>query len=159
MAWAPLKSRFWGPNAALSILATYLCIAGLSCATCLQHGPSCLPLGTQFGARTTPRGTRKPLPGATFCYSGRTLIFDNTPMVLLHFWCPAGSQRAVCWHKKSLLRAPFVQDTVPCHFGSDSGAHCPNLGPTWSPRWPPTCRQRGPMELFFWTLFYLSLPS
>ena len=152
------KSRFWGQNASILLPRHFAVHCRPPCPTYPQHGPSWLPLGAQHGARTAPKWPGKPLPGATCRCSLRTLDFDNPPMVLLHFWCPAGSQRAVCWHNKSLLRALFVRDAIPSNCGSDSGPHCANLGPTWRPRWPPTCRKRGPTERFLGPFFASRYP-
>ena len=158
IAPTPQKSKFWGQNVSILPPRRFAVHCRPPCPTYPQHGPSWLPLGAQHRARTAPKGTPKPLPGATFCYPVRSLIFDNPPMVFLYFSSPAGSQRAVCWHKKTFLRPLFFQSTVLSNFERALGSHCANLVPTWRPRWPPTCRKRAPKERFLEAFFASRYP-
>ena len=100
----------------------------------------------------------KTSPWSDFLLSGAKSDFWQTSYGFLYFYSPAGSQRAVCWHKKTFLRPLFVQNTVLNHFGRALGSHCANLGPTWRPSRPPTCHQRPPTERFLEPFFASRYP-
>ena len=154
MASTPPKSRFWGQNASILLPRRFAVHCRPPCPTYPQHGPSWLPLGAQHRARTAPKGTRKPFPGATFCYPVRSLIFDNPPMVFLYFSSPAGSQRAVCWHKKKFtLENSFCSRYRSMPLWMRFWPTLSQLGANLEPKMASNLPPEGVPRRGFWSLF------